>query len=172
MPRRKTAAADRKAPSLEECLEAFESYLRRRELRMTMPRRKLVEKIYRIHDHFDADGLFVEFRRKNIPISRATIYRTLELLSEANLVTKTAFRDNKASYEFAFGHDHHDHLICNACGAIVEFKDDVIEARQGKICKEFGFAIACHSHKIYGLCPLCRRRRRRSRRSKRARRTP
>ena len=168
MPRRKTAAAG-KAPSLEECMEAFESYLRRRELRMTLPRRKLVEKIYRIHDHFDADGLLVEFRKKNIRISRATIYRTLELLSEANLVTKTAFRDNKASYELAFGHDHHDHLICNACGAIVEFKDDVIEARQKRICKRFGFAIACHSHKIYGLCSLCRRRRR-SKRSKRARR--
>ena len=167
MPRRKTAAAE-KAPSLEECLGAFESFLRRRELRMTLPRRKLVEKIYRIHDHFDADGLLVEFRKEKISVSRATIYRTLEHLLKANLVVKTAFSDDKASYELAFGHDHHDHLICNACGAIVEFKDDVIETRQEKICKKFGFAIACHSHKIYGLCPLCRRRRR----SKSARRAP
>ncbi|UCF80824.1 MAG: transcriptional repressor [Acidobacteriota bacterium] len=166
MPRKTADGRKAPPPSLEECLEAFEAYLRRKGLRMTMPRRVLVERIYRVHDHFDADGLLVELRRKNIPVSRATIYRTLELLSEANLVVKTALSDARASYEFAFGHDHHDHLICNACGAIVEFKDDVIEQRQGKICREFGFTLACHSHKIYGLCPLCRRKRSRSARRK------
>ena len=143
--------------SLDDCVAAFDDYLRRKDLRVTAPRRTVLEKVYAIHDHFDADDLLVELRRKGLRVSRATIYRTLELMDGAGLVKKTSFTDNKVYYEFAYGHGHHDHLICKACGKIVEFKDEVIEARQESVCRRFGFAIACHSHKIYGFCPACRR---------------
>jgi Fur family transcriptional regulator, ferric uptake regulator len=160
MLKKSVEAPDRKKGSrlsLGECMEAFDAYLRRKGLRMTTPRRVLLERVFAIHDHFDADDLFAELARRNSRVSRATIYRTLELLSEAGLVEKTSFTDNKTYYEYAYGHDHHDHLICKGCGKIVEFHDDTIEARQENICRKFGFVIACHSHKIYGFCSDCRR---------------
>jgi Fur family ferric uptake transcriptional regulator len=153
------SAAARKKPHrpLEECEAEFEKFLQRRNLRMTEPRRLILEEIYSIHDHFDADTLALEFRRKGLSVSRATVYRNLDLMVDAGLIKKVSFIDNRSFYEFAMGHDHHDHLICKKCGLIVEFHDDTIEKRQDDICRRLGFRIECHSHKIYGICPSCRK---------------
>lgn len=141
--------------NIKKALLAFESHLHKKHLKMTSPRREILEKVGIFHDHFDADGLFTELRASGSTVSRATVYRTLELLDEAKLVRKTNFFDQKAFYEFSFGHEHHDHLICMTCGEIIEFHDPIIEKRQDAIVKEHGFHISCHSHKIYGTCPAC-----------------
>src|SRR5262245_34622473 len=92
--------------------EVFSDYLEKHNQRKTSERFAILEEIYSRHDHFDAESLFIELKEKKFDISRATVYNTLDLLSECELVTKHQFGNNLARYEKSYGYRQHDHLIC------------------------------------------------------------
>ncbi|MFQ5670389.1 MAG: Fur family transcriptional regulator [Acidobacteriota bacterium] len=140
---------------------AFRDHLRRNGLKLTREREQILEEVYRIEGHFRPEDLLVRFRTNGLRISRATIYRTLDLLIASGLVHRETFRGGGAHYErvhTVHGHFHHDHLYCTGCGAIFEFHNEEIEALQNLICASFDFEPQSHSHQIWGLCKSCRRR--------------
>ncbi len=134
--------------------------LRSRGLRMTPERAAILHEIFDMEGHFQPDDLLVRFRTRGVRISSATIYRTLDLLVSCGLVHRETFGGG-AHYERAHhvdGESHHDHLVCDACGAIFEFHNAQIETLQEQVCREFDFEPHGHSHQINGVCADCRRR--------------
>lgn len=83
----------------------------------------------------------------------ATIYRTLEKLATANLLTRVDFQEGKFRYEYV--HDHHHHAVCEGCGKVAEVQDDKLENMMDKIKVEKGFSITRHALELFGLCQSC-----------------
>ncbi|MAG55770.1 MAG: transcriptional repressor [Planctomycetes bacterium] len=133
----------------------FEEFLRQRGLKFTQARRLLLDKVFSMHDHFTAEQLLDRLRTDGIGASKATVYRTLSVLLECDLLTAHDFGEGALYYEHTFGHDHHDHLFCLHCKTITEFRDDAIEEHQDRVTGHLGFRTLTHSLKIYGVCKGC-----------------
>jgi Fur family ferric uptake transcriptional regulator len=142
-------------PERPEEQQRFETFLRSRQLKLTGERLELVEEVFGQAHHFDADQLHLALKQKGKAISRATVYRTLDLLVQCGLVRKSSFGDQHAHYEPVRSDEHHDHLICVNCSVIIEFFRPDLEKLQEAICLEHGFKPLRHSHQIFGLCRDC-----------------
>jgi Fur family ferric uptake transcriptional regulator len=140
-------------------LEVFRTYVRQRGMRMTPERMALFEEIFSRHEHVDADRLHAEMERNGRKISRASVYRNLDLLAESGLVRKHRLDRNRFLYEHIHVGLTHDHLVCQECGRVVEFVSPGIEAMQNEICRAHGFEPHVHSLQITGLCRDCASRR-------------
>src|SRR5258708_18690455 len=108
------------------------------------------------HEHFEADELLVRLRAKHKKISRATIYRTLDLLVDSGIVGRVRIGETGYRYERLRAGEHHDHLICNECGRVIEFFEPRIESLQDVVCERYGFLPLSHSHQMRGICRQCR----------------
>ncbi|MEJ2049930.1 MAG: Fur family transcriptional regulator [Calditrichota bacterium] len=133
-------------------LSKLRTYLRDNNLRFTTERVIILEEIFSSPSHFDAEQLFIQIRNKHQHISRATVYRTLDLLSQIGIIKKENLGQGYASYELDLNVPHHDHMICVECGKVVEFVDDVIEKRQKEISEKYGMDMIRHQLQIYGRC--------------------
>lgn len=133
----------------------FADYLRRRNLKLTPERRTVLREVFQHHGHLDADQLLVRLRTKEERVSRATIYRTLELLVDSGLIWKVSLGGSQSHYELAYGAKHHDHLICMSCGQVIEFVNERIEQLQEKVCRDHGFHPMRHNMQIFGHCSKC-----------------
>lgn len=142
-------------PAPTEELIRFESFLRDRSLKLTEERRTLVAAIFGTDHHFDADELHMQLKQKGLDVSRATVYRTLDLMVQAGLVRKSSFGDMHAHYEAVRSGEHHDHLICLNCQKVIEFFREDLEALQESICAQHQFQPLHHSHQIFGICEDC-----------------
>jgi Fur family ferric uptake transcriptional regulator len=140
----------------EQRMELFHSRLRDRGLKSTSPRDDIARVFFGLGRHISAEELYVEVKKVNPHVGYATIYRTLKLLKECELLTERHFDEDQARYEVA-GEHHHDHFICEQCGKIVEFEDDAIERMQQAVAKKLGVVLTRHKLELYGLCTDCRR---------------
>jgi Fur family ferric uptake transcriptional regulator len=140
---------------IEKAILKFRQYLREKGLRITPERERICREIYATTIHFDAEELIQRMMATGAPVSRATVYRTLEVLEECGLVKKIRQTDKRHHYEKIYGLEHHDHLFCEGCGKIIEFRVDEIEEMQDDVCRKFGFQPTGHSLQIYGLCRDC-----------------
>ncbi len=129
--------------------------LRAKGVRLTGPRRVILEAALRMRGHFTAEELLDRLHQEGVPASKATLYRTLGLLVEKGLLEPREFERGSLRYETASGEDHHDHMICTGCGTVHEFMDEDIERLQEEACARFGFRMLGHSHRIFGLCARC-----------------
>jgi Fur family ferric uptake transcriptional regulator len=112
-------------------------------------------------DHVDLQALYMRAKRRQPGVGFATVYRTMKLLEEAGIAHARRFGNTKETlYEVAVGRAHHDHLICEQCGEIVEFVDEEVEELQDRIAARHGFSLSGHRHELYGLCARCREPRR------------
>lgn len=136
-----------------------ESHLRRSGFRWTNQRALIVRTALATHDHFTAEELLGFCREIDPKVSRATVYRTLLVLEEHGFVEGLETGDGGRKFEHVLGHQHHDHMVCQACGAIFEFHDHELERRQEAAAKRIGFRIERHSLRIHGTCKDCQRRR-------------
>ena len=137
-------------------LQIFRKYLERRGLKLTSERRRLFDEIFERHEHLEADELLVRLRGKHQKISRATIYRTLELLVDSGIVGRVRIGEAGYRYERLRAGDHHDHIICDHCGRVIEFFEPRIEALQDEVAARHGFVLLSHSHQMRGICRRCR----------------
>ena len=136
----------------QNALQKLRKYLKANGLRFTTERVIILEEIFSFPSHFDAEQLFIHIREKHNHISRATVYRTLELLHKIEIIKKENLGQGFATYELSMNLPHHDHLICVVCGKVVEFADDVIERRQKEICEKYGMEMIRHQLQIFGRC--------------------
>jgi Fur family ferric uptake transcriptional regulator len=116
----------------------------------------ILETLYNSDEHLTPEALhhLIQERYPDLKTGIATVYRTLSLLEESNVVTSLSFGAQGKKYELG-AKEHHDHLICTECGEITEFVDHQIEKRQHAITDELGFKMLDHSMQIYGICKKC-----------------
>jgi Fur family ferric uptake transcriptional regulator len=132
--------------------EGLDQYLDRMGLKQTQQRRVIVEHFLAINAHVDADELHRRVKDDGHDFGLATIYRTLNLLTEAGLIEQKSFHDGRSVFEVAHPGAHHDHLICTECGFVVEFEDAEIEALQEKISAKYGMELKSHRLDLFGRC--------------------
>jgi Fur family transcriptional regulator, ferric uptake regulator len=138
--------------NMKEVREIFTAHLETHQLRKTPERYAILDEIYRRTDHFDAEALFIHMKNQNYRVSRATVYNTLDLLVNCDLIKKHQFGKNLAQYEKSFGFKQHDHLICNDCGKVVEFCDPRIQPIKNRMGDILKFKVTHHSLNLYGDC--------------------
>jgi Fur family transcriptional regulator, ferric uptake regulator len=135
--------------------EVFLDFLASKHLKLTRQRQAVVDQIFSDSGHFEAEELVERLKNRRSRVSRATVYRTLELLRECQLVEKLDFGSPRSFYEHVTPGEHHDHLICTRCNNVIEFHNERLEAQQREICNNFGFQESHHSLRIFGLCSKC-----------------
>ncbi len=135
----------------------LQDFLQQQGLKLTSERTALVREIFSTHYHFEADELLFKMKEKSVKISRATVYRTLELLVKSGMVRRVHLGEDHYHYEHVTGNSHHDHLICTTCGGVIEFHDEEIERLQLAICEKKKFTPTFHNLQILGVCDSCRR---------------
>jgi Fur family ferric uptake transcriptional regulator len=138
----------------EDMVEAFRKFLSEEGLKTTRQRELIVRVFAGIEDHVGVEELLQRVKRQDPAIGYATVYRTLKLLVQGGLAAVRNFGDGFARFE-PRGHEHHDHMICEKCGAIVEFHNEEIERLQEQVAREHGFVLRRHRHELYGLCESC-----------------
>ena len=137
---------------VDKALAAFTAFLRRNRLKMTKERRMILEEMLSRDAHLEAEDLLLRLREKGKKVSRATIYRTFDLLLKAGLITKSDFGHSHAHYERSFGQRHHDHMICERSGRLIEFTSPELDDLLRRICEERDFRMKRRSLQIFGYC--------------------
>lgn len=138
--------------------ERIRAEAKKRRVRWTNQRQQIVEQFLFAAEHLTADQLLQRVREVDPTIGAATVYRTLNLLVEIGVAQRVNLGSGSAAFEPVLGRHHHDHLICLACGTVVEFADDQIESRQRKIARANGFILRHHRLEMFGLCSACQQR--------------
>lgn len=116
---------------------------------MTEQRRVIAQVLSDAEDHPDAEELYDRAAKIDPKISLATVYRTVRLFADADIIETHDFRDGRARYETADA-DHHDHLIDVKTGEVIEFVDEEIEALQHRIAEKLGYELVDHRLELYG----------------------
>src|SRR5712671_6504017 len=131
----------------------FLNFLSKKNLRVTAQRRVIIDTAFGTQQHFTADQLLAWSRRRDKSVSRATVYRTLPLLTESGLVREMDFGKDHKFYDPNYAqHPHHNHIICQDCDKIVEFESDKIEKIENEISHRLGFAVKTHRLQITASC--------------------
>ena len=145
-----------KSPDAEHLRDVLDAYMVEHGMRATEQRRLIIDSFVAAEPHVSIDELLAQVRQKDARIGYATVYRTLKMLAECGIAHERHFDDGFARYELASTESHHDHLICTACGKIVEFEEPQIEDLQLAVADHYGFVVTHHRHELYGLCADCR----------------
>ena len=137
-------------------LGVFKDYLAEQGLKFTRQRQAIAEAFLTTETHPSLMEILELARKKHKSVGYATVYRTMKLMTDCGLATEHRFGEGDyARYEPNIAGEHHDHLICIACGKIVEFENEQIEEIQDQVALDFGFKVAWHRHEIYGYCSSC-----------------
>lgn len=134
---------------------AFQDYLNNRRQKLT-PQRQAIFRVFAEADgHPSPEDIHRMVRAEAPGIGLATVYRTMHLLAEAGLARELKFNDGVARYEFKYGRQHHDHIICTRCQKSVEVMDQRIEELQTQLAHRHDFEMTGHKMYLYGLCSDC-----------------
>jgi Fur family ferric uptake transcriptional regulator len=132
------------------------SLLRQRGYKLTPQRRRVINAIALSHEHLTPAALYEKVHEQHPNVGRVTIYRTLEILSELGLICEVHADGSCHSYLLRRPSEHHHHLICSDCGAVVDFDGCDLSELEQKLSRKTGFDINGHLLEFSGLCPSCR----------------
>lgn len=136
-------------------VDQLKNVLREENLRYTSQRQEIWDELCKTDEHRTAEEIYIALRNRKLNVSRATVYRTIEVLVKNRLARKLDVGEGMSRYEHRLNQEHHDHLICTACGRIVEFSNDHVERLQEKIADQHDFRLKRHTHQLFGLCADC-----------------
>src|SRR6059058_4066465 len=138
--------------------EKFMHFLAHKNLRITSQRQAIVETVFETDEHFTAEQLLEWSRQRDKSVSRATVYRTLPLLTESGLVREMDFGKDYKFYDPNYAeHPNHNHIICQDCAKIVEFESDKLEQIEHEITRKLGFSIKAQRLQITAQCDTLKR---------------
>ena len=132
--------------------DKLKQILHKKNLRYTQQRQEVWDEICSTNEHRDAEDIYNSLRKGQTNVSRATVYRTIDVLVKNNLVRRLDLGDGRSRFENKMGIAHHDHIVCLNCRKIVEFMNEDIEEIQEQVAKEMGFEIVRHVHQLFGNC--------------------
>ncbi|SHO81034.1 Ferric uptake regulation protein FUR [hydrothermal vent metagenome] len=140
----------------DEFLDNFKDILKKNSLKYTKQRELIIETIFNDREHHTPEEIYMLIKEQNpdINLGIATVYRTLSILEESDLVSSISFGADGKKYELSLK-EHHDHLVCDECGKIIEFHNEIIEHQQELIAKEFNFKMTSHIMQLVGICQEC-----------------
>ena len=136
-------------------MDNFKTVLRNEGFKITPQRIAVLEEIIKNKDHRESEDIYFAIKSGKTYVSRATVYRTLDILVQNNFVRKLNLGDGRARYESKIDGFHHDHLICEICQKIIEFMNPDIEMLQEKIADKYQFSLTRHVHQLFGICKEC-----------------
>lgn len=126
--------------------------LKKAGLKITEPRLTILSLMQEHkNEHFSAEDVYKILLEQGSEIGLATVYRVLNQFDEAHILIRHNFEGNKSVFELA-PVEHHDHIICEDCGKVFEFSDNIIEQRQREISQQYGIKLKAHSLYLYGKC--------------------
>jgi Fur family ferric uptake transcriptional regulator len=136
----------------------FREYLasRPKPQRCTKQQERMVRFIFSQHNHFDAEKLIDDMKQAGLPVSRATVYRTLTKLVDAGLLRRLELGPSMY-YEHDYGYPQHEHLYCRQCGKVIEFQHPELDTLIRQVGLEHGFHAASHTFIVRGTCSDCNR---------------
>jgi Fur family ferric uptake transcriptional regulator len=137
--------------------EVFLKHIQKAGLKRTAQRDLILNVFLRTEKHLSSEDLYRLVQKEDSSIGQTTVYRTLKLLTEAGLAREVRFGDGRTHYEHNYKHQHHDHMICLECGAVIEFYSEELEAIQEAMAAKHRFEIKQHLLRILGVCANCRR---------------
>ncbi len=140
------------SPDLDRIRQTLDTYMTKKGLRTTEQRKLIVTTFLESKAHATIEELLERVRAIDSKVGYATVYRTMKMLAEGGMANELHFGDGATRYEIADEGAHHDHLICEECGNIVEFEEPLIEELQERIAVQYGFVIEHHKHELYGHC--------------------
>lgn len=138
--------------SLSHVLDDFKEFLKHKKLKLTPERKIIIEALLKRTDHFDAEQLATDLQAQGCKASRATVYRSLELIEERGFIERVSLGSRNRVYETVVGRRRHNHLKCTVCGKVIEFCDEELTKHLKRICEEQGFTSTRHSLQMYGVC--------------------
>lgn len=145
-------------PMNEEIQERLNEFVRKKGLRRTPQRDEIARAIFAKDEHFRAEEIYDRVRNSSLGISRATVYRTLSLLVEAELLRQIDLGDSQVTYDPNFlNKPSHNHLVCIDCGRVVEFEDEHIEVLHECVTRRLGFKAVRMSLKVEANCEQLRK---------------
>ena len=143
--------------------EQFKQMLKEKGLKVTNQRLLVLEVLAHHKDqHMTAEDIYDQVKEDYPEIGLATIYRTVQLLLEMQLIDRINLDDGCVRYEIGDvlegeGKHHHHHLICRTCGKVLPFKDDLLDELELRIEEETGFHVIDHELKFFGQCADCKK---------------
>jgi Fur family ferric uptake transcriptional regulator len=137
--------------------KVFKNFLKERGQKLTKEREAILKEIFSFHGHFEPETLYLQIRQSGLKASRASVYRTLNLLYECGLIDRVRKTEHGTVYECTYGHKHHDHMLCVRCGKVIEFYSEDLEALQEELCKKQQFEGTNHTLEIRGYCKKCQK---------------
>lgn len=143
---------------IEHALERLRAVVLARDLKTSQVREAIARAALEHGGHFTVEELARSLRRQGMSdVHVSTVYRAIPLLVESGLIQQALLSGGDTQhFERAFGREHHDHLICSSCGALVEFHSEGLEALQREIAERYGYLLQSHVHQLRGTCPVCR----------------
>jgi Fur family ferric uptake transcriptional regulator len=135
--------------------QIFLNFASAKGLKSTKQRDIILDCFLSSEQHISTEELYLKLKQNNPGIGFATVYRTLKLFAESGIAREIQFGDGQTRYEHLHAGEHHDHLVCTRCGAIVEFENETIEKLQAEVASQHGFTIARHKLELYGICAKC-----------------
>ena len=137
-------------------IRLFGRYLREQGLPVTQQREAVAQVVFSSTGHLSVDEIEQHLRGAGERIGKATIYRTLDLLVKSGLVEEHDFGEGFKRYEHRLSREPvHEHLICQECGTVTEFKSTLVQSIEARTREEYGFLPIRHRLEIYGLCRSC-----------------
>lgn len=155
MPSGGVGSRSSKQSTKQSTMAPLRAFLKQKGLHESKVRDLIVETFLATNEHVGLETLLEKVRKQNPSVGFATVYRTMKLLVEAGVAHERDFGARASLYEVAQDREHHDHLVCDGCGKVVEFVNPQIEDQQEKVARKHGFTLRRHRHELFGLCQRC-----------------